>query len=71
MSETFIAEVQQLETRIQSRLHGRVHNLQLKVHDEALVLCGHTRTYYAKQLAQHAVMEATQVPIHANEIEVH
>ena len=29
-----------------------------------------TNTYYAKQLAQHAVMEMTEVPILANEIEV-
>jgi len=35
-----------------------------------LILRGRTRTYYAKQLAQQAVMEATALPIRANEIEV-
>jgi hypothetical protein len=35
-----------------------------------LILRGLTTTYYAKQLAQHAVMEATAIPIVANEIEV-
>jgi hypothetical protein len=34
------------------------------------VLRGVTRTYYAKQLAQHAVMQLTDLPIHANEIDV-
>jgi hypothetical protein len=44
--------------------------LKLKVRDDGLVLRGHARTYYAKQLAQHAVMEFTKLPIRANEIEV-
>jgi hypothetical protein len=34
------------------------------------VLRGRARTYYAKQLAQHAVMQATALPILRNEIEV-
>jgi len=34
------------------------------------VLQGRTRTYHAKQLAQHAVMEITELPILANEIRV-
>jgi len=33
-------------------------------------LRGQVHTYYAKQLAQHAVMETTGLPILANEIEV-
>jgi len=33
-------------------------------------LRGRAKTYYAKQLAQHAVMEATDLPVLANEIEV-
>jgi hypothetical protein len=35
-----------------------------------LVLQGQAHTYYAKQLAQHALLEATRLPIRANEIEV-
>ena len=35
-----------------------------------LVLRGHVHTYYARQLAQHAVMEASSLPIRANEMEV-
>jgi len=37
---------------------------------EGLVLRGRAQTYYAKQLAQHAVVEAAGLPILANEIEV-
>jgi hypothetical protein len=60
----------QLEARLQHRLRGRVWALRLVVHDDGLVLQGRVPTFYAKQLAQHAVMEATLVPILANEIEV-
>jgi hypothetical protein len=62
--------VEQLEARVQCRLNGRVRNLRIHVEGEALILRGQARTYYAKQLAQHAVMDATALPIRANEIEV-
>jgi hypothetical protein len=60
----------QIEQRLLRRLHGRVRSLKLQVSDNGLVLRGHARTYYAKQLAQHAVKEFTNLPIRANEIEV-
>jgi hypothetical protein len=63
-------ELQQLETHVQSRLSGRVRSFRLVVHPCGLILQGHAHTYYAKQLAQHAVMAATTLPILANEIEV-
>jgi hypothetical protein len=47
-----------------------VHDLRLVIRDGGLVLRGHAHTYHAKQLAQHAVMGATKLPIRANEIEV-
>jgi hypothetical protein len=62
--------MQQLETHVQSRLNGRVRHFRLAVRGGGLILTGHARTYYAKQFAQHAVMEATALPIRANEIEV-
>jgi hypothetical protein len=46
------------------------HNCHPIIADKGLILCGRARTYYAKQRAQHAVMEATGLPILANEIEV-
>jgi hypothetical protein len=51
-------------------MRGRVSGLSLSVRGERLILRGLTTTYYAKQLAQHAVMETTDIPILANEIEV-
>ena len=62
--------IDELEVRVQGQLAGRVRDLELKVHDCGIVLRGFARTYHAKQLAQHAVMMETQVPILANEIEV-
>jgi hypothetical protein len=63
--------MEQLETQVQSRLNGRVRNFRLVVREHGLILMGHARTYYAKQLAQHAVLEATTLPILANEIDVY
>jgi hypothetical protein len=63
--------VERLETQVQSRLNGRVRNFRLVVREHGLILMGQARTYYAKQVAQHAVMEATALPILANEIDVY
>lgn len=60
----------QIQGHVQRRLKGRVRRFRLSVEDGGLVLRGCTKTYYAKQLAQHAVMECVGVPIQANEIEV-
>jgi len=59
-----------LEAHVQYRLSGRIRNLHVFQRDRGLVLQGHALTYYAKQLAQHAVMEASDLPILANEIDV-
>jgi hypothetical protein len=60
----------ELEAQIQCRLGGRLRDFLLVVTDEGVILRGHANTYHGKQLAQHAVMEATLLPILANEIEV-
>ena len=60
----------ELERHIQCRLGGQIREFRLVIVDKGLILRGHAHTYYAKQLAQHAVMEATELPILANEIEV-
>jgi len=62
--------VDELEARVQSSLAGRVWGLRLMLQGNGLVLMGRTRTYYAKQLAQHAVMKTSRIPIAANAIEV-
>lgn len=60
----------ELEAHVQYRVNRRVRNLRLTVRDGGLVVHGSTHTYYAKQLAQHAIMEAADLPLMANEIEV-
>jgi hypothetical protein len=67
---TTVNGVTELEAQVQCRLSGQIHGFRLVVAGQGLVLRGHARTYYAKQLAQHAVMEATDISIQANEIEV-
>ena len=65
-----IGELDQLEAHVKCRLNGRVRDLRLLVRGHGLVLQGRARTYYAKQIAQHAVMEKTGLCIMAKEIEV-
>jgi hypothetical protein len=60
----------QLEMHLLARLGSRVRQLRVVRRNEGVVLYGSARTYHAKQLAQHLVMEITELPILANEIEV-
>jgi hypothetical protein len=66
------APADQLEALIQRHLLGRVRLrwFRVLVQEQGLILQGCAPTYYAKQLAQHAVMEVSGLPILANEIEV-
>jgi hypothetical protein len=57
-----------LEGHIQARLHGRVRDFHLVNGEGGLRLRGSAHSYYAKQLAQHEVMQATNLRILANEI---
>lgn len=59
-----------LEMHLQARLGSRIRHLRVVCRTEGVVLQGSAPTYYAKQLAQHSVMEITDLPILANEIEV-
>jgi hypothetical protein len=63
-------EIECIETRIRNQLSGRLLSFRLEVSDAGVVLRGRTLTYHAKQLAQHAVMAASELPILRNEIEV-
>jgi hypothetical protein len=65
-----VAAVDEIEVNVKSKLHGRVGDLHLFACGEGLILQGHAHTYYAKPVAQHAVMKATDLPILRNEIEV-
>lgn len=78
MDKSFVVEgseknstpLKDLEVRLQGKLSGRIRQLQVLHHKSGIVLRGFAYTYHAKQLAQHAVMTETDVPILANEIEV-
>lgn len=61
-------DLDHLENRVHARLSGRVCNLRILFNDCGIILRGFARTYHAKQLAQHAVMAETHLPIVANEI---
>jgi hypothetical protein len=63
-------DLDQLATHVKHQLGGRVRDLRVLLHPAGIILQGRTETYHAKQLVQHAVMEATEVPISANDIEV-
>lgn len=51
-------------------LRGRLHDASVSVQCGGVVIRGTTKSYYVKQLAQHAVMEHVSLPIAANEIVV-
>jgi hypothetical protein len=62
---------ERLESVLSHRLGSRIRDLRVVFRAEGLILRGRTTTYHAKQLAQHAAMTAVDIPILANEIEVH
>lgn len=59
-----------MEELVQRQLNGRVRDLRVLLQDQGIILRGQTSTYYVKQLAQHAAMEVSGLPIVANDIEV-
>ena len=65
-----LTEEERLETMLLRRLGNRVRDFRVILLPAGLILQGHTATYHAKQLAQHAAMELANLPIVANEIEV-
>jgi len=75
MTETKISafardEIDRLEQHVQRRVGGRLRGFRLQTEAAGLILQGRAANYHAKQLAQHAIMEATRLPIAANAIEV-
>jgi hypothetical protein len=63
-------EIDRVTQTVNRELAGRIRGFSLRFRDQALILEGRARSYYAKQLAQHAVMRVTQLPIDRNDIEV-
>ena len=61
-----------VERVIQSRTSGAIRELQVTLTEQGqVVLSGRTTTYYAKQLASHAAMNAAKDVAVSNEIEVY
>ena len=46
-----------IEIRLRARTHGQVRELAVEQIEDSIVIRGHARTYYAKQLAQHGAMD--------------
>ncbi len=59
-----------VQLAVRRRTEDRVRNLQVVVQDGKLVLRGRCATFYCKQLAQAAAMEAAPGFVLHNEIEV-
>jgi hypothetical protein len=70
IAETACPSCEHLELLVQRRLGSRVRDLRVLVRQDGVILQGRAGTYHAKQLAQHAAMELTALPILANDIEV-
>jgi len=70
LAEPIAVREERLESLIERRLGNRVRDLRVVVRETGLVLQGRADTYHAKQLAQHAAMELTTLPILSNEIDV-
>jgi hypothetical protein len=64
------AAQEQLESQMVRRLAGRVRDLRIILRHNGVILQGWSGTYHAKQLAQHAAMDLTGLPVLANDIEV-
>jgi osmotically-inducible protein OsmY len=66
------SDAQHVQSLVSRQLMGRaqVRDLQVLVHQSGVVLRGRASSYYAKQLAQHAAMAVSGLPILANDIEV-
>lgn len=63
-------EIATATAHLERHLRGRLRNASVSVQRDGVVIRGTTKSYYVKQLAQHAVMKHVSLPIAANEIDV-
>lgn len=59
-----------IERAVQQETRGGVRNLSVEIHPDGVFLKGRCRTYYLKQLAQHAAMAMPGGDRLTNQIEV-
>lgn len=67
---TVAADIERLAAETGRKLRGRLTDLRIERQGGGVVLSGTARSFYAKQLALHAVMTGTHLPVVRNEIEV-
>lgn len=67
LQETFAHMVEQL---VRQRTMGQIRGLRVEVSEHEVVLNGRTSTYYTKQLATHAALDACDHITLINDIEV-
>jgi hypothetical protein len=62
---------ERVEQTVLARTGGRIRELRVHLSGDRLVITGRTSTYYSKQLATHAAIDAaaTEFPVQ-NEVEV-
>ncbi len=60
-----------IERLVRKRTGVMIRELQAKVHNGDVLLTGRTTTYYTKQLATHAVLDAVKSVNLTNDIEVY
>lgn len=69
--ETSVAAlIERLAAETGRKLRGRLTDLRIERQGGGVVLSGTARSFYAKQLALHAVMSGTRLPVLRNEIRV-
>ena len=59
-----------VERYVRLRTGGTIRSLHVEVSEGEVILSGHTSTYYNKQLATHAALDAASELSLTNEIEV-
>jgi hypothetical protein len=62
--------VAEIERTVRSRTFGQVHDLRIELAEQSVVLRGRVDSYYLKQLAQHAALDALSGHDLVNEIVV-
>lgn len=61
---------ERIEQCVRLRTGGMIRGLRVDVHDDEVVISGRTTTYYNKQLATHAALDAVDEMNLTNDIEV-
>jgi hypothetical protein len=67
---TTAAEIDRLAAETGQKLRGRLSGLRIELQGGGVVLRGPASSFYAKQLALHAVMTGTRLPVVRDEIQV-